>query len=65
VCLCISVIEIQTVGPISIKFGTFEDQEWFLCIFEKIKLCRVLQLVENKDNSFLILMNDQMRKQID
>ncbi len=36
VCVCVSAIEVQTIGPISKKFGTVDDHdpEWFLCIFE-------------------------------
>jgi hypothetical protein len=35
--VCLSVIEIQTIGPISMKFGTLEIMtgEWFLHMFEK------------------------------
>jgi hypothetical protein len=27
VCVCVSTIEIQIIGPISIKFGTVEDYD--------------------------------------
>jgi hypothetical protein len=40
-CVCLSTIEIYTIRPISMKFGTLDDHdmeiwEWFLCMFGKI-----------------------------
>jgi hypothetical protein len=27
VCVCVAAIEIQTIGPVSMKFGTLEDHD--------------------------------------